>query len=89
MCRSCRGAKQLLGMGGIKYEKCHGCKGAGVVEDVEEKEEDELLSMTAEDIAELEGEVEEAPAAVITAKVIEPVVAQKPKYVRPSRAKKK
>ncbi len=86
---SCRGAKELLGMGGIKYEKCHNCKGAGIIEDIDEREEEELLAMTAEEVAELDDEIIEIEApAIVTTKAVEPVK-EKPKYVRPSRAKKK
>lgn len=71
LCRSCLGAKKLLGMGGISYEKCKPCDGIGYVTDIEEKEVDELLNVPVPAIIE-----EEAPTL-------------KPKYVRPSRAKKK
>ncbi len=78
MCRSCLGAKQLLGVGMMAYETCHNCKGTGTIEFIEDIEMDNFLSTPV---------VDEAPAAV--AIVAEVAVSQKPKYVRPSRAKKK
>ncbi len=73
-------------MGMMMMEKCKVCAGIGHVEDIEEKELDDLLATTVEQLAEQEKAL--APDLISTIEDAQ-LAKQKLKYVRPSRAKKK
>lgn len=72
-------------MGMMMMEKCKVCAGIGHVEDIEEKELDDLLATTVEQLA----EQEKALAPDLISTIEDAQSKQKLKYIRPSRVKKK